>query len=199
MSNDGNGRDDRNPRTNDRWDALPDVVAQLQSEASSVAPRARVAAAERPTLERPIDAAFRTKGVLSERLTGDDDRTILRARPLPIGGGAAKAPAAAAEGEFVDADIVEEADAIVWPGLEDYDALLAENDPDPRQLFDRVVQAADALLGERGHVLRPLYQQLRGRLDALVAAETKDATQLEATTRAIDKLEDLFVVLMVRS
>jgi hypothetical protein len=232
--------------SNDRWDDLPDVVAQLQAEASSAAPpppRSRPApervpaperapAVERPIFARsaseppaapppfdrappferapsasshdagPIDAAFELDDAWSERLTSDDDRTILRARAVPTPG----APAKAAAPELTDDDIVEveveeEVETVTWPGLADYDALLAARNPDPAALLGRLATTADEVLGERARILRPLFDRLTRQVEQLLAPppaapELRDA-RLDALTRGLDKLEDVFAALMV--
>jgi hypothetical protein len=193
----------------DKWDDLPNVVAQLQAEAKSAPPRARRPSvpprdatpspeSTPPREAAPVaDRAAPARDAWAERLTADDDRTILRARAVAAAAGAAAAPATPPAPEPLD-DSDDDSDAAdedtTWPGIADYDALAGATSPDPRALLKRLADETERALGERAKVMRPLITRLERQLDALGKPPTQE--QLSAFTRALDKLEDLFAALM---
>jgi hypothetical protein len=176
---------------NDRWKGLPDIVQQLKDEATAPPVKLRNAS-ERTAAEES----------LLERLTSDDDRTILRvshAAPAPGSSAAATAQTVdiAPAPERDDEDFV----TTTWPGLTDYDELLADAAPDPRPLLARLRGEADRVLGERARMLHPLFDDLGRRLEALLAPPLdisgERPAQAKAVLESLDKIEDLFAALMV--
>jgi hypothetical protein len=192
---------------NDKWNDLPDVVAQLQAEASSASPRPpRLSPHPRPAAAPPACARSAAPADVdwSARLTSDDDRTILRpapAAPAPVVAAAAAAPEL--EDDVDDDEGYEDGETTSpgWKGVPDYEQLLADPAPDPRALFARIITEADEALGPRARVLGPMFAKLGGKIDELLsdpgAPPSVQAERRAAIGSALDKLEDLFSALMV--
>jgi hypothetical protein len=179
---------------NAKWNDLPDVVALLQSEAAGAAPRPRRSAPVAP----PVAAEARGEDAWAERLNTAEDHTLVRRRALPA---AALAPRRVPDAAEMHDDDERETTAPGWPGLADYETLLADATPDPRALLTRLRNEAEAAFGARAGTLRPLFDQVGRALDRALQQPLTPQAHAEAQaalTRMLDKLEDLLSILMVR-
>jgi hypothetical protein len=171
------------PRGKDRWQSLPDVVAQLQAEAANLA-------ISRPRIAWP-----------DEPVRADDARPTVQGhrghehRPQP-------AAAAAIPAVGTRRDPATEPPAtqrIDWGGLCDYDRLAADPRPDLRALGLLLVDVCQRSCGTRYRSIERLVGDVNRRIDKLLAdpdAASRRA-QRQALYKRLDRIEDLLVSLMV--
>jgi hypothetical protein len=171
-------------RGKDKWQDLPDVVAQLQAEAANPI-------ISRPRIEWP-----------DEPSRGDHARPPVQAHReydprLPAPGNAAGPPPVPPRRDSAIArapSTESPANArIEWGGLGDYDGLAADPRPDLRALGQLLVDACQRSCGARYKAIERLVTDANRRIDKLLA-ETDAAswrTQREALGKLLDRIEDL--------
>jgi len=171
-------------RGKDKWQDLPDVVAQLQAEAAN------------PVISRPrIDWPDEPSRSEHARPKAQNYREYDPRLPAP-GGGAVPPPvpprrdterARAPSTESVAPPQIE------WGGLADYDVLAGDPRPDLRALGQLLVDACQRSCGARYKAIERLVGDANRRIDKLLA-ETDAAswrTQREALGKLLDRIEDL--------
>jgi hypothetical protein len=174
----------------DKWNELPDVVAQLQAEAARPpAPQRRPA-----RFDDDDDTCIRIAEVPDDNFVEFAPRARsgaheLTPRPTPR-------PMPAAEREVPGQAADEAATPVVTEGLPDYVMLAADPRPDLRALARRLKQEIEAGLGVRATRLMPLLDVIAAQIDQHLAsgAGPKAAGPLLAT---IDQLEDFLAPLVV--
>jgi hypothetical protein len=173
------------PRGKDKWQSLPDVVAQLQAEAANPAiSRPRIAWPDEPIRAGADDA----------RPTVHGHREHERG-PRPAAA-AAVPPAGARRDPATEPPANEQID---WGGLCDYDRLATDPRPDLRALGLLLVDACQRSCGARHRSIERLLGDLNRRIDKLLV--DPDAAgrraQRQALCKLLDRIEDLLVPLMV--
>lgn len=167
-------------RGKDKWQALPDVVAQLQAEA--VNPAARAARPRIPALrERAYERA-------SARAPASAPTPVpaLRERALERPSTDERAPTN---------------EQIEWGGLSEYDRLAADPRPDLRELGQLLGAACERSCGTRYRSIARLVGDVSRRIDKLLTEPDAEAlqTQRQALCKLLDRIEDLLASLTVNS
>jgi len=175
-------------RGTDKWQRLPNVVAQLQAEAASPA-------ISRPRIAWP-DEPIRA---------GDAPPTVYGHRgherwPRPAA--AAAPPSGARRDQATERAPANEPPAderIDWGGLCEYDRLAADPRPDLRALGLLLVDVCGRSCGARYRSIERLLGDVNRRIDKLLVdpdAASRRA-QRQALCKLLDRIEDLLVPLMV--
>lgn len=200
-------------RGKDKWQALPDVVAQLQAEAANPAiSRPRIAWPDEPIL---ADEARATVHGHREREPLQAPGTVARAaRPLipalrerafeqavdraPAG---EPTPVPALRERALDRPPTNEPtnERIDWGGLRDYDRLAADPRPDLRALGLLLADVCERSCGARNRSIERLLGDVNRRIDQLLVdpGAAGRRAQRQALSKLLDRVEDLLVSLMV--
>lgn len=173
----------------DRWQRLPNVVAQLQAEAASPAmSRPRIAWPDEPI--RADEALPTVHGHL-----GHERRPRPASAPAVPPADARRAPAT----ERAPANEPPANEPSDWGGLRDYDRLAADPRPDLRALGLLLVDVCGRSCGARYRSIERLLGDVNRRIDQLLGdpdAASRRA-QRQALCKLLDRIEDLLVPLMV--
>jgi hypothetical protein len=182
-------------RPHDRWSELPEIVEQLQAEASR-GPQVRPSVAPKPASAREAPRGAKAPGSVER----DEDDTLIRigevpangivefpeeaprtpaprsaraAPATPVVGSAARngrqqrSTAATAEGSLATARRAPTEPAIDWGGLDDYDQLAADPRPDPRALHQRLLDELEHVLDAHDESTRLMARHLGTLIGAL--------------------------------
>jgi hypothetical protein len=172
------------PRATDKWQALPDVVAQLQAEAAN------------PTIARPrIEWPDESPGDHARPLTHTHREHEPRL-PSP-GQAAAPPPRAPAVARAPSSEPPPDA-RIEWGGLVDYDRLAEDPRPDLRALGRLLVDACQRTCGARYRSIERLVVDANRRIAALLAEPDPARWQVQRDTlaRLLDRIEDLLATVL---
>lgn len=167
-------------RGKDKWQDLPDVVAQLQAEAANpIISRPRIEWPDEPI--RNDDARAKPQGYREY-----DPRLPTAGAvppPAPPRRDSARAPQAESPAN----------PRIEWGGLVDYDSLAADPRPDLRALGQLLIDACQDACGARYKAIERLVNDANRRIDKLLAEPDAASwrTQREALGKLLDRIEDL--------
>jgi len=171
-------------RGKDKWQDLPDVVAQLQAEASNpVISRPRIEWPDEPSRgdhARPPAQAYRE---YDTRIPAPGNAGAPPPLPPQRSTAVARAPSTEAPAS----------PQIEWGGLGDYDDLAADPNPDLRALGQLLIDACQHSLGPRYKAIERLVADANRRIDKLLAETEAGSwrTQREALGKLLDRIEDL--------
>lgn len=167
-------------RRTDKWQDLPDVVAQLQAEAANpVIARPRIAWPDEPSHGDHARPLAQTHREHEPRLPSPGQAAV----PPPRRTAVARAPSSEAPANA----------RIEWGGLVDYDRLAEDPRPDLRGLGQLLVDACQRTCGARYKALERLVTDANRRIDKLLAEPDAASwqTQREALGKLLDRVEDL--------
>jgi hypothetical protein len=203
-------------RRKDKWQSLPNVVAQLQAEAANPAisrpgiawPDEPVRTDEaRPTAhghrehERrpqvPGTAARAARPLIPALRERALERAVDRApasEPTPVPALRERASEHPSTNERAPTN-----EQIEWGGLSDYDRLAADPRPDLRALGQLLGDACERACGTRYRSIARLVADAGRRIDKLLTEPDAESrkTQRQALCKLLDRIEDLLASLTV--
>lgn len=175
-------------RGKDTWQALPDVVAQLQAEAVNPAlSRPRIAWPDEPVRTdeaRPHERRPQAPGTAAR--AARPLIPVLRERALERPSTNERAPTN---------------EQIEWGGLSDYDRLAADPRPNLRELGQLLGDACQRSCGTRYRSIARLVDDVSRRIDQLLTEPDAESLQAQrqALCKLLDRIEDLLASLTVNS